>query len=101
MTRPSNPNPHLAFRARMVGKACRHPLATNQRLFDESFSAARVGQLEADPNWQGCGFGRANVRSATRLRPQVSGADAHACARLGRGGETATGPGQRSPAAAV
>ena len=50
MTPPSNPNPRLAFLSRVFGKRCRHLFATDQRLFDQPCSAARAGQLEANPD---------------------------------------------------
>jgi len=50
VTRPSNPNPRLAFLSRVVGKQCRHLLATDQRLFDQPFIAERAGQLGANPD---------------------------------------------------
>jgi hypothetical protein len=50
VTRPANHNPRLAFLSRVVGKQCRHLLTTDQRLFDQPFSAARAGQLEANPD---------------------------------------------------
>jgi hypothetical protein len=38
----SNPKPRLAFLPRVVGKQSRHLLATDQRLCDQPFSAARA-----------------------------------------------------------
>jgi hypothetical protein len=50
VTPPSNPNPRLAFLSRVVGTHCRQILATDQRLFDQPFSAERPGQLGANPD---------------------------------------------------
>jgi hypothetical protein len=46
----SDPKPRLAFLTRVVRKACRHLLTTDQRLFDQPFSAERAETLEADPD---------------------------------------------------
>jgi len=50
VTHPSNPNPRIAFLSRVVDKQCRRLLATDQRLFEQPSSAARVGQIEANPD---------------------------------------------------
>ena len=46
----SDPKPRLAFLTRVVRKECRHLLTTDQRLFDQPFSAERAETLEADPD---------------------------------------------------
>ena len=45
----SDPKPRLAFLTRVVRKECRHLLTTDQRLFDQPFSAERAETLEDDP----------------------------------------------------
>jgi len=46
----SDPKPRLAFLTRVVRNECRHLLTTDQRLFDQPFSAERAETLEADPD---------------------------------------------------
>jgi len=69
VTRPSKPNPRLAFLSRVVGKQCRHLLATDQRLFDQPFSAARAGQLEANPDLAGASRPSSAASVACRTSP--------------------------------
>ena len=59
----SDPKPRLAFLTRVVRKGCRHLLTTDQRLFDQPFSAERAETLEDDP-----GPAIDNLDRAERLR---------------------------------